>query len=94
MHVTDVVTGHYLKEGDQLQITLEAVDVAANRTLWRDTMTVACPDMIDMQSQIAAKVRQGLVPALGRRGGRRRSGYASQERRSIRSLSSQHRAAA
>ncbi len=65
MHVTDVVTGHYLKEGDQLQITLEAVDVAANRTLWRDTMTVACPDMIDMQSQIAAKVRQGLVPALG-----------------------------
>ena len=65
MHVTDVVTGHYLKEGDQLQITLEAVDIADNRTVWRDTMTVAAPDMIAMRSQITAKVRQGLVPALG-----------------------------
>ncbi|HZW93339.1 MAG TPA: protein kinase [Candidatus Eremiobacteraceae bacterium] len=65
MHVTDVVTGHYMKQGDQLQITLEAIDIADNRTLWRDTMTVAAPDMIAMRSQIAAKVRQGLVPALG-----------------------------
>jgi serine/threonine protein kinase/TolB-like protein len=65
MHVTDVVTGHYLKEGDQIQITLEAVDVADNRTVWRDTMTVAAPDMIAMRSEITAKVRQGLVPALG-----------------------------
>ncbi len=65
MHVTDVVTGHFLKEGSQLQITLEAIDVANNRTLWRDTMTVAAPDMIAMRSEITSKVRQGLVPALG-----------------------------
>jgi eukaryotic-like serine/threonine-protein kinase len=65
MHVTDVVTGHFLKEGSQLQITLEAIDVANNRTVWRDTMTVAAPDMIAMRGQITAKVRQGLVPALG-----------------------------
>ena len=65
MHVTNVVTGHYIKEGDQIQITLEAVDIGDNRTVWRDTMTVAAPDMIAMRSQITAKVRQGLVPALG-----------------------------
>jgi serine/threonine protein kinase/tetratricopeptide (TPR) repeat protein len=65
MHVTDVVTGHYMKQGDQIQITLEAVDVADNRALWRDTMTVAAADMIAMRSQITAKVRQGLVQALG-----------------------------
>jgi eukaryotic-like serine/threonine-protein kinase len=65
MHVTNVVTGHYMKQGDQLQITLEAVDVGDNRTVWRDTMTVSAPDMIAMRSQITAKVRQGLVPALG-----------------------------
>jgi tetratricopeptide (TPR) repeat protein len=63
--VTDVITGHFLKEGAQLQITLEAIDVENNRTLWRDTMTVAAPDMIAMRGQITAKVRQGLVPALG-----------------------------
>ena len=65
MHVTDIVTGHYIKEGDQFQITLEAVDVENNRTLWRDTLNVAAPDMIAMRSQITAKVRQGLLPALG-----------------------------
>jgi serine/threonine protein kinase len=65
MHVADVVTGHYLKEGSQLEITLEAIDVENNRTLWRDTMTVAAPDMIAMRGEITAKVRQGLVPALG-----------------------------
>ena len=65
MHVTDVVTGHFLKEGGQLQITLEAVDVQNNRALWRDTMTVAAPDMLAMHNQITSRVRQGLVPALG-----------------------------
>ena len=67
MRVSDVVTGHYLKEGSQLQITLEAIDVENNRTIWRDTMTVAAPDMIAMRGDITAKVRQGLVPALGAR---------------------------
>ncbi len=65
MRVTDIVTGHYLKEGDQLQITLEAVDVENNRTVWRDTLNVAALDMIAMRGQITMKVRQGLVPALG-----------------------------
>jgi TolB-like protein len=65
MHVTDVITGHFLKEGSQLQITLEAIDVANNRTEWRDTMTVAAPDMIAMRGEITTKVRQGLVPVLG-----------------------------
>ncbi len=65
MHVSDIVTGHFLKEGEQLEITLEAVDVENNRTLWRDTLNVAAPDMIAMRGQITSKVRQGLVPALG-----------------------------
>jgi tetratricopeptide (TPR) repeat protein len=65
MHVTNIVTGHFMKESDQIQITLEAVDVGDNRTVWRDTMTVPASDLISMRSQITAKVRQGLVPALG-----------------------------
>ena len=65
MHVADIVTGHFLKEGNQLQVTLEAIDVADNRILWRDTMSVAASDLIAMQNQVTAKVRRGLVPALG-----------------------------
>jgi len=65
MRVSNIVTGNYLKQGDQLQITLEVVDVENNRTIWRDTLNVAAMDMIAMRDQITAKVRQGLLPALG-----------------------------
>ena len=65
MGVTSIVTGHYLKEGDQLEITLEAVDVANNRSVWRDAINVAATDKIAMREQITSRVRQGLVPVLG-----------------------------
>ncbi len=65
MEVTSIVTGHYLKEGDQLEITLEAVDVANNRSVWRDAINVAASDKIAMREQIMSRVRQGLVPVLG-----------------------------
>jgi tetratricopeptide (TPR) repeat protein len=54
-----------MKEGGQLQITLEVVDVENNRTLWRDTLNVPAADMITTRAQISDKVRQGMIPALG-----------------------------
>jgi TolB-like protein len=65
MHVSTIVTGHYMKAGNQLQVTLEAVDVENNRTVWQDTLSVGALDMIAMREQVTAKVRQGLVPVLG-----------------------------
>src|SRR3989441_411143 len=64
MGVTSIVTGHFLKEGEQLEITLEAVDIASNRSVWRDTINAAASDRIAMREQITSRVRQGLVPAL------------------------------
>ena len=54
-----------MKEGNQLQVTLEAVDVENNRTVWQSTLNVGALDMISMRDQVTAKVRQGLVPMLG-----------------------------
>ncbi len=65
MGVTSIVTGHYLADGDQLAITLEAVDVASNRTVWRDQVHAAASDTLAMREQLTAKVQQGLIPALG-----------------------------
>jgi eukaryotic-like serine/threonine-protein kinase len=65
MHVANIVTGHYFKEGNQLQVALEAIDVEDYRVIWRDTLTVAGPDMIAMREQITANVRQSLLPLLG-----------------------------
>jgi serine/threonine protein kinase/DNA-binding winged helix-turn-helix (wHTH) protein len=61
----NIVTGHFLRMKDQLQITLEALNVENNRVLWRDTLTVPAENMMAMQEQIAAVTRGGLAPALG-----------------------------
>jgi tetratricopeptide (TPR) repeat protein len=42
------------------------VDVANNRSVWRDTISVAALDKIAMREQITSRIRQGLVPVLGR----------------------------
>jgi TolB-like protein len=65
MGVISIVTGHYHTEGNQLEVTLEAVDVANNRSIWRDTINVGASDKIAMREQITSRVRQGLVPVLG-----------------------------
>jgi DNA-binding winged helix-turn-helix (wHTH) protein/serine/threonine protein kinase len=65
MGVSNIVTGHFLKGGDQLQVTLEALDVESNRLLWRDTLDVPVENMIAMQQQITAAAREGLAPVFG-----------------------------
>jgi len=65
MGVSSIVTGHYLSEGGHLDITLEAVEVATNRTVWRDQVQAAIADGLAMREQVTSAVRQGLVPALG-----------------------------
>ncbi len=65
LRVTDLVTGHYEKEGDRLRVTLEVIDVENNKVLWRDSISASAGDMIPVREQIAARLRQGLAPALG-----------------------------
>ena len=65
MHVGRIVTGHFLKVRDQLQLTVEAVEVADDRLLWQDTRNVPAEDLVAMREQVTAQVRQGLIPALG-----------------------------
>lgn len=65
MHVGRIVTGHYQKVRDKLQLTLEAVDVGSDRVLWQETMNLPAEDLVATREQITSKVRQGLIPALG-----------------------------
>ncbi len=64
MRVSSIVTGHFLKAGDQLQVTLEAIDVDSNQAVWRDTLNVAGQNMIVMREQVLTRINNGLVPAL------------------------------
>jgi len=65
LHAQTVVTGHFLKEGQQLRVSLEAIDVAAARLVWRESLVVDEADMMDMRRQIAASIQNGLLPVLG-----------------------------
>ncbi len=65
MHVGRIVTGHYQRVRDQLQLTLEAVDIGDDRVLWQETMNLPAEDLVATREQITSKVLQGLIPALG-----------------------------
>ena len=65
VHVATILTGHFLKQGDKLIITLEAIQVEGNRLLWQTNVSAPAQDLIALQEQTAARIRQGLLPALG-----------------------------
>ena len=69
VHVANVLTGHFVKQGDQLMVTLEAIDVESNKLRWQSNVTVRADDMIALQAAMASQVRQGLLPSLGVTGG-------------------------
>jgi eukaryotic-like serine/threonine-protein kinase len=69
LRVATVLTGHFLKQGEALRVTLEAIQVEGNRLLWQTNVTANAQDLISLQNQLAAKIRQELLPALGASGG-------------------------
>jgi eukaryotic-like serine/threonine-protein kinase len=69
VHVANILTGHFLKQGSRLLITLEAIQVEGNKLLWQANITAPAQDLIALQAQMAAQMRQGLLPALGAAGG-------------------------
>jgi TolB-like protein len=48
LNVSRVVTGHYVLAGEQLQVTMEAVDTEENRVLWHGTVNVPANDLLLM----------------------------------------------
>jgi TolB-like protein len=65
LQVGRVLTGHFLREGERLQVTLEVTDTESNQLLWRDTSTVPASDLIGLKEQITGHLRRGLFPLLG-----------------------------
>jgi serine/threonine protein kinase/tetratricopeptide (TPR) repeat protein len=68
LHVGNVLTGHFLRQGDHLLVTLEATETKSNRMLWQTNFNASSEDLIALQSQLANQVRQGLLPLLGAAG--------------------------
>jgi eukaryotic-like serine/threonine-protein kinase len=69
VRVATVVTGHFLKQGDNLMVTLEAVDGANDKLLWQTNLTAPADDLTKLQSTLTSQVNGGLLPAIGLAGG-------------------------
>jgi TolB-like protein len=69
LRVGRLLTGSFRKQGDQLMVTLEAIDVATDRLLWQNTVTVKAEDTIGLQEQLSTQLQHGLLPVLGGGGG-------------------------
>jgi len=69
LHVANVLTGHFLKEGNHLLVTLEAIETGTDRLVWQTNLTGSTQDLIALQQQMAKQVRAGLLPLLGAAGG-------------------------
>ncbi len=65
LHAATLLTGHFVKQGENLLVTLEAIDVRDDRVFWQTTFTAPAQDLIALQSDMAAQLRQGLLPTLG-----------------------------
>jgi len=61
----NIVSGQYYRVGEQLQITLEAVEVSKNEIVWRDSLVVPADDLLDLRNRVTTAVREGLLPRLG-----------------------------
>src|ERR1700704_3162922 len=69
LRVGRLITGHFRRQGDQLTVTLEAIDVPTERLLWQSSVTARADDLIGLQRQLSAQVQKGLLPILGGTGG-------------------------
>jgi serine/threonine protein kinase len=65
LRVGRLLTGSFRKQGDQLLVTLEAIDVPSDRLLWQTTVSERIDNLIGLQEQLTTQVQHGLLPILG-----------------------------
>jgi serine/threonine protein kinase len=63
--VAVVVTGQYYRQKGFVKVTLEAIQVKNNKSIWTDAVRAPPEDSIALQNQITSRIRQDLIPVLG-----------------------------
>jgi DNA-binding winged helix-turn-helix (wHTH) protein/TolB-like protein/Tfp pilus assembly protein PilF len=60
LNVNTLLTGGFVKEGDELRITAQLVDVARNEILWRGEMDLKYENLLSVQDRVAEQIIEGL----------------------------------
>jgi len=64
LQVGTLLTGGYVRDGDQLRITAQLIDVKANRILWRDTIDLKYDRLLTVQDTVSHEIIGGLELSL------------------------------
>ena len=60
LNVNTLLTGTYIKEGNDLRITAQLVDVLSNEILWKDAVELKYDNLMTVQDRVAQQVIRGL----------------------------------
>ena len=60
LHVNTLLTGSFIKDGDDLRINTQMVDVESNEILWRDTIDLKYEKLLTLQDRVAREVIEGM----------------------------------
>jgi DNA-binding winged helix-turn-helix (wHTH) protein/TolB-like protein len=60
LNVNTLLTGTYIKEGNDLRITAQLVDVLTNEILWKDATELKYENLMTVQDRVAQKIIYGL----------------------------------
>lgn len=64
LQVGTLLTGTYLRDGDQLRITAQLIDVKANNILWRDAIDLKYDKLLTVQDTVSQQIIRGLEVSL------------------------------
>lgn len=65
LDVEVILTGSYLKQGDQFRLNAQLVNIPRNEVLWSEPLDVKYVDIFKVQDTISQKVIEGLQVHLG-----------------------------
>lgn len=60
LHVNTLLTGSFIKDGEDLRINTQLVDVETNEILWRDSITLKYEKLLTLQDRVARQVIDGM----------------------------------
>ena len=64
LNVDTVLTGNYIRDGDDLRISSQLIDVATNSIIWREVFDVRYEKLLTLQESVAQRIINGLKLSL------------------------------
>ena len=60
LQVETLLTGNYIKDGDELRIAVQLIDSKSNKILWRDSMDVKYDKLLSVEDRVSQEIVSGL----------------------------------